>query len=86
MCSDIVQDSLSSSQMCVVKFYSMVFLSPSSDLLGSQNIYFTSSLSFSSFIRKKYYFYQTNKGHCCEYSGVVQYNFHLLKRFSLDFI
>ena len=86
MCYDVVQYPFPYYQMFVVQFYAVVFLSPYSDLLGSQYIYSTSSLSFSSFSRKKCYFYQTNTGHCCEYYGVVQYNFHILKRFSLDFM
>ena len=49
MCCDVVQDSFSFSQLSVVQFYAVRFISPSSAFLGSQNIYFIGSLYFSSF-------------------------------------
>ena len=86
MCSDLVQDPSTYSQTCVVQFYVVIFISPYSAFLGSQYIYIPPVVCIFPLLAEKMLFYQTNTGNFCEYSGLVQYNFHPLKRFSLDFM
>ena len=73
--------------MCVVQFYVVLFISRSSSSLGSHKRILHQETFFSLFYHNKnIYLLQTNKGHCFMYSGVVQYNFQLLKHVSFDFM
>ena len=62
--------------MVVIQFYAVLFLSHYSALLGSQKpIFHQESLFFLFYHFKQLYFFQTNTGNCCLYSGVFQYHF-----------
>ena len=68
--------------MCVVQFYVVLFISRSSSSLGSHKRILHQETFFSLFYHyNHFYVFLTNKGHCCVYSGVFQYNYSASKTY-----